>query len=182
MDAETIRMIVPAATGVVGALLGSGLTGFLTAKNAKASREAERELLELRTEQEQEKSRREEKQELFARCLGALDRLTQHVSRANFSDTPLDEEAIRHERFLITEASYVMNLYPDLDGVGAAYQKVVSAQTAFLSAVEDSLNTTGHGLPVSELNVSSQPMFDATAVLIVCMRLSLANKLKTGDV
>ncbi|MCZ9882022.1 hypothetical protein [Arthrobacter sp. B2a2-09] len=138
MDPETIRMIVPAGAGIVGALLGSGVTGWINVKNAEAARESEREMWALRTTHERAEALRADKRELYVRFLTTLAENTSAIVLPTFDYSLIhDEQLLLENQKIMTAALTTLTLLPGTREATQALSDARIAQSHLLDVVDD---------------------------------------------
>jgi hypothetical protein len=177
MDPETLRMIVPAGAGILGALIGSGVTGWINLKNARAAREAERAMWELRRAHDRDEARREEKRDVYGTYNTAMHSLTTLIGYGHLSNPRrLDEEPILEARRVMAESSQAMMLLPGTELVTASMTAAMQAQTDLLTLVEESINN-GTELSDEDFEAACDDLRRKSSVTTVLMKASLEQKL-----
>lgn len=177
MDPETLQMIVPASAGILGALLGSGVTGWINLKNARAAREAERAMWKLRSAHDRDEARREEKRDVYVAYNTALHSLTTLIGYGHLSDPRrLDEGPILEPRRAMSEASQTMVLLPGTELVTASMTAAMQAQADLLTLVEKSIND-GTELSDEDFETACEDFRRKSSVTTVLMRASLEQRL-----
>ncbi|MFF2297393.1 hypothetical protein [Arthrobacter sp. NPDC058127] len=177
MDPETLRMILSTGAGILGVLLGAGVTGWINLKNAKAAREAERAMWELRSSHDRDEARREEKRDVYVAYNTALHSITTLIGYGHLSDPRrLDEGPIFEVRRAMSEASQTMKLLPGTELVTASMTAAMQSQADLLTLVEESLNE-GRELSEEDFAAACDDFQRKSAVTTLLMRRSLEKKL-----
>lgn len=170
-------MIVPAGAGILGALLGSGVTGWINLKNARAAREAERAMWELRRAHDTDEARRVEKRDVYGTYNTAMHSLTTLIGYGHLSNPRrLDEEPILEARRVMAESSQAMMLLPGTELVTASMTAAMQAQTDLLTLVEESINN-GTELSDEDFETACDDLRRKSSVTTVLMKASLEQKL-----
>ncbi|QCO98976.1 hypothetical protein FCN77_16300 [Arthrobacter sp. 24S4-2] len=180
MDAETLKMIVTAGAGISGALLGSGLTGFINMKNAKASRDADKEMWELRREHEINEARRNEKRELYLTFNEAKQELTDLIIDAHFSNPQhaLDEPRCMEIRGKMSTATFAVSMLPETSVVTSALIDVMNSQGDLMCLVDEAISER-RGIDEEKFQAASNDFWAKSATALVLMNTSLSGQLNS---